>query len=193
VGAILPTANTAYTIAFASFSRADVVFNTHKLFSFGQHGYIFDVCVGISTQTFLFDVEVLTTWPHFRRIRFFFTRISCFVWEQRVTFSMYALLFLRKQFFLMSQFWRHGHILDVFVFSLHASAVLFWTTWPYFRCMRCYFYANVCFSRKRFDDMVTFLTYSFVFHTHKLYSFWRHGHIFDVCVVISTQTIFFDV
>ncbi len=56
VGALLPTAYTAYTIAFASISRVSVVFNTHKLFCLWQHGHIFDVCVVISTQTNFFDV-----------------------------------------------------------------------------------------------------------------------------------------
>ena len=49
VFALLPTANVGYTIAFASFSRYDVVFHTQKLFSFGRHVPIFDVCVVFST------------------------------------------------------------------------------------------------------------------------------------------------
>ena len=51
VFALLPTANVGYTIAFASFSRYDVVFHTQKLFSFGRHVPIFDVCVVFSTHT----------------------------------------------------------------------------------------------------------------------------------------------
>ncbi len=56
VCALLPTAITENTIAFASFSRDGVVFHTHTLFSFWRHVHIFDVCVVISTQTFVFDV-----------------------------------------------------------------------------------------------------------------------------------------
>ena len=54
------------------------------------------------------------------------------------------------------------------------------------RRMRCYYYAN----NFRITTIPTTSNANIEISTHKFFSFRRHRIIFDVCVVITAQTIF---